>query len=321
LKKLVYILLGLVLLTGCSRDDDGLTSAGMKERVPLEILASIHAQAEGGTRAAETSWDEGDEIGVYITNRNSTTLYTNDETVVAENQLFTFSDGTNYETWGTTYRKFSAGSKKIYLSSAAADVYGYYPYSAKKKDGITDLAPEAIDIDVSDQSKQEEIDFLMAKKGNVSDNNATIELLFQHRMVKLVFNLKQGEGLLTDELKDATYLGMEILNQPTKATYNLFVDAFSNYATHGNIIPAKVTAAPTGYVRTYEAIVLPNGIGNPTVDRTVTVTYYHKDTDIITNTFKIPAATQFNAGYKYTFNVTVNATSIKVNTDKFTEQW
>lgn len=306
----------MALLTGCSSDDDGLAPNANKERVPLEIMASINAQAQGVTRASETSWDEGDKIGVYITDRNATTLYKNNENeVVAENLQFTFSDGTNYETWGSTYRKFTAGSKKIYLTSAPADVYGYYPY----KDGAS---ASAIAIDVSNQTKQDEIDLLRAKTGNVNDNNATVELLFKHRMVKLVFNLKQGEGLLTDELKDATYLNMEIKNQPTKATYNIYDDAFTVNTTPSNIVPVRAAAAPIGYVRTFEATVLPNGTSNPSGDRTVTVTYYHKDKDIITNKFIIPGSTLFTAGHKYTYNVTVNATTIQVNTQSdYTEQW
>ena len=314
----------MVLLTGCSSVDDGLKSADSDECVPLRITASIHAQANGITRASETSWKADDKIGVYVTNRNSETIYTDMNGKPGENLKYTFNDGTNYETEGRFYREFAANSGKIYLSDTPVDVYGYYPYSAKKNDGITDIDPKAIEIDVSssNQTSQEAIDFMQAKKADVNNGTAAIELLFKHKLVKLVFNLKQGDDLLTDELADAKYLGMTIGNQYTTATYNIYEETFAiNSGVYSNIIPIRVPTA-TGFVRTFEAIVLPNdNTINPAIDRTVTITFYNKIEDTIRNTFKITSTTKFEAGHKYVYNITVNATSITVDSEKYTEQW
>lgn len=326
MKRLFYILTSVVLLVACSKDDDGKTSqatTGNSERVSLEIAANIGMQAQGATRAADTHWDGGDKIGVYVTRRNTTNIFEDDAHTRGENMLYTFSDGTNYETYGTTYRLFTA-SKKIYLSSDPVDVYGYYPYNASES-----LNPTAIPINVSDQTSQERIDFMRAMKGNVNNSNVSIELLFKHKLVKLVFNLKQGEDLLPDELRDASYLGIKIDNQPLAATYSIYADLLSVTSAYNEIIPIKAASATTGYVRTFEAIVLPNNYnesgtvvqGNPTIDRTVTITFYRRSDDTIVNTFKIPSSTYFYPGYKYTYNVTVNATSIEVDPQKYTEQW
>ena len=315
-KRLFYILTSMVLLVACNKDDESQSTTGNNKRVSLEIAANIGMQAEGTTRAAETHWDEGDQIGVYVQKKDGT-IFVDDASTAGENLLYTFNDGTNYETNGSTYRLF-APSKKIYISSDPVDVYGYYPYNASAS-----LDPTAIPISVEDQSSQERIDFMRAKKTNVSNGNVSIELLFYHRLVKLVFNLKQGEGLLPDELADATYLGVTISNQPYEATYNVYTDAFTFTQGHSNniIYPVRAASATTGYVRTFEAIVLPNGPNNLQVDRTVTITFYRKSEDTIVNTFKIPTATNFVSGNKYTFNVTVNATSIDVDPLKFAEQW
>lgn len=309
------------LLAGCSNDDPTLADNG--ERVPLRIAASIDAHAEGITRAVNTAWESEDKIGVFITERNSTTkLYKDTNGTEGQNLLYTFNDGTNYETNGNTYRLFSP-AKKIFLSSDPVDVYGYYPYRAQDSNGddIDDLPPTTIPIDVSSQTKQESIDFMRAKTSNVSNGNATIDLKFYHRLVKLVFNLKQGEGLLTDELKDASYLGVTIGNQPTTATYNIYNDAFTITPGYYDITPVRTASPTTGYVRTFEALVLPNGANNPVTDRTVTITFYRRLEDQIINTFTIPSSTYFTAGTKYTYNVTVNATSIQVDAQKYTEQW
>lgn len=315
-KRLFYILTSMTLLVACNKDDESQSTTGNDKRVSLEIAANIGMQAEGTTRAAETHWDEGDQIGVYVQKKDGT-IFVDDASTAGENLLYTFNDGTNYETNGSTYRLF-APSKKIYISSDPVDVYGYYPYNASAS-----LDPTAIPVSVEDQSSQERIDFMRARKTNVNNGNVSIELLFYHRLVKLVFNLKQGEGLLPDELADATYLGVTISNQPYEATYNVYTDAFTFTQGHSNniIYPVRAASATTGYVRTFEAIVLPNGPNNLQVDRTVTITFYRKSDDTIVNTFKIPTATNFVSGNKYTFNVTVNATSIDVDPLKFAEQW
>ena len=315
-KRLFYILTSMVLLVACNKDDENQSTTGNDKRVSLEIAANIGMQAEGTTRAAETHWDEGDQIGVYVQKKDGT-IFVDDASTAGKNLLYTFNDGTNYETNGSTYRLF-APSKKIYISSDPVDVYGYYPYNASAS-----LDPTAIPVSVEDQSSQERIDFMRAKKTNVSNGNVSIELLFYHRLVKLVFNLKQGEGLLPDELADATYLGVTISNQPYEATYNVYTDAFTFRQGYSNniIYPVRAASATTGYVRTFEAIVLPNGPNNLQVDRTVTITFYRKSEDTIVNTFKISGATTFVSGNKYTYNVTVNATSIEVDPLKFAEQW
>lgn len=315
------MIMTVVLLAGCSNDDP--TLADNSEYVPLRIAASIDAPTEGITRAVNTAWEREDKIGVFITERNSTTkLYKDTYDTEGQNLLYTFNDGTNYETYGNTYRLFSP-AKKIFLSSDPVDVYGYYPYRAQDSNGdeVDDLPPTAIPIDVSNQTRQESIDFMRAKTSNVSNGNATIDLMFYHRLVKLVFNLKQGEGLLTDELKDASFLGMTIGSQPTTATYNIYTDAFIITAGNDDIVPVRAASATSGYVRTFEAIVLPNGANNPVSDRTVTITFYRRLEDQIVNTFTIPSGTYFEAGKKYTYNVTVNATSIHVDKQIYTEQW
>ncbi len=334
LKYTCQLLALSLIIAACSSDAEDLKPGEGDERVPLQIVASIDAQANGITRASETAWDAGDHIGVYVTETGNETPFTGVNDTPANNLKFTFDDGTNYETYGNTYRLFTSSTSKIFLSSEAVDVYGYYPYVETTIDG-GDVKPDPkkMNIDVSNQTSQKTIDFMRARKGNVNNGNAAIELLFMHRLVKLVFNLKQGEGLLPNELSDATYLGMVIKDQYYKATYDIYArdneSPFTIDVSTGkmDIIPVKAAAAPTGYVQTFEAIVLPNYTGtyavtnNPAVNRTVEITFYRRADDQIVNSFVIPAATLFRAGYKYTFNVTVNALTVTVDTEKYTEQW
>ncbi len=298
-------------LTACS--DDERQNADNGEATPLNIAANISMQAEGITRAAETHWDEGDQIGVYITTHNTTTIFSEE----AKNLLYTFNDGTNYETNGSIYRLFSP-ERRFYLTESSVDVYGYYPYSA----GVEN--PEAIPVTLSDQSSQESIDLMRAaNKIGVNNSNAVIRLLFQHRLTKLVFNLKQGEDLLDDELEKATYLEISIGNQKTTATYNIYTDAFTATGDATTIVPIELGTTAEGYVKSFECLVLPNDeTSNPAANRTVTITFYQTYANRVVNTFTIGSTTSFAPGTKYTYNVTVNATSVPVvETDTYTEQW
>ena len=312
-----------LMLAACQADPDAPASAPKDERVELRIAAGIETQAQGLTRATETRWEADDNIGVYMTGYRTYNIFVDGDGSRSENLEYTFGDGSNYETWVANdhvYRLFTPSTKKIYLSSTSVDVYGYYPYSA------TLANPREYHINVGDQTNQKALDFMTAKDENVNNNQDAVELLFRHRLVKLVFNLRQGDGLLTDELKNSTFHEFSINCQPTTATYNIFTSTLSIPAgayTASKISPQKMgnEVVPTGYVLTYEAIVLPNVVNNEVSDRTVTITFYTKEDDKITNTFTINSETVFEEGRKYVFNVTINATSITVDTAKFTDQW
>ena len=308
-KKVLYILTGMMLLTACSGDNDGQTPAEKDARTALQIVAGIDLPVRSTTRAVETAWEASDMIGVYMTEHGTANTYKDEDQTEAANMPYIFDDGTNYETNGNTYRTFSPTSKKIYLSTSAVDVFAYYPYTA------TPIVPDALEISVADQSKQEKIDFMRAKTESVTNSNASIRLLFYHKLVKLVFNLKQGEGLLTDELASANFLGIKVKNQPPSASYNLYTDAFSGFGSNIDIVPVESNTIADGYVKTFEAIVLPS----ESLTHTVEITFYQKLEDKVVNTFTINTA--LLSGHKYTYNVTVNANSINVDLEKYTEQW
>ncbi len=312
LTKIMVLTTAALTLGACNNDDAGVDST---ERTPLNIVAGISMPTKGITRAMETAWEEGDQIGVYVTDHNTTTIHV-EGTNTGKNLQYTFNDGTNYETNGNTYRLFTPNSSKLYLPTTYVDVYGYYPYSAGE------VEPTAIPVNVSTQTSQAAIDLMRAKKANVNNNNASVELLFEHRLTKLVFNLKQGDDMLTNELNDAVFIGLTLGNQPVAATYNIYTDNFNITPGSETITPVKAASAPLGYVRSFEAIVLPNGTNNPANSRTVTITFYQRAEDTIVNTFTIGSGTSFKPGYKYTFNVTVNATTVEVDTENtYTEQW
>ena len=327
-------------MAACSNDEGDATVDN--ERVPLRIVSSISVEQSVTTRAANSAWEAADQIGIFCTEDNNTAnIYTDVTPTTCNNLPYIFDDGTNYETSGTNYRAFTGTTVYLPANGTNIDVYAYYPYKAQdsNSDGIDDLSPTAVPINVATQTWQKAIDFMRAAVADRNTNNNTAELTFQHKLVKLQFNLKQGTDMLPDEIINAFTngnLSVAIGGQPTAATYNIYTDVLSITAGSTGITATAMTDAATGYDKSFEAIVLPNKMtaegdelaNNTAADRTVTIIIGTTGGHPLatpgpnyTFTFTIPGGTTFIAGNKYTYNVTVNTTSIQVNPAKYTEQW
>ncbi len=317
-RQLLYILSTLLLLAACSNDEGG-TNVDNNGRVPLRIASGIVITPNSTTRAADDAWTIGDSIGLYAVTSYTTTPIT-DGSNVRYNATVTAATG------GIDYKDFTPASMPVYMPTdgSAIDVYAYYPYASSATDATQ------VPISVADQTTPSAIDFMTTGKVSTTTHdgstvitkaNPTCELLFAHRLVKMQFNLKPGDGMETGDITNAT-VSVKIGNQPTTATYNIYTDAISIAAGSSDITPIAMATAATGYEKSFECIVLPNGTNNTAADRTVTITVqYQNETQTYDYTFTIGSGTSLVAGNRYVYNVTVNGYGIVVNDEKFTEQW
>lgn len=324
MKKILILLTITLLLAACSSDSDpAVTNDG--RRVPLQVTGYIADTPLGITRAAGSAWEADDQIGVYAVESNTTTP-------IEDGSNVCYSTSSGGETSGTLYLPFTTTTPIILPSSGNIDVYGYYPYSAKKKDGTTNFDPEHVEIDVSTQTVQKNIDLMTTGKVSTStyggstpinSANSTCQLLFQHRLTKLVFNLDLSE------MVSYSTTSLTIGSQKTTATYDIYDNelTYSSGVANQAVSAVALATANSGYDKTFEAIVLPNETSNnPATDRTVTIVV-----DGRSYTFTIAASgadsstkvvtSSFDAGKKYVYNVKVYPFTIEVNTDKYTEQW
>ena len=346
MKKILILLTITVLLAACSSDSDpAVTNDG--GRVPLQVTGYIADFPIGITRAHDSSWDTGDEIGIYAvrTNTKPLTLQSDQH---APFKLKVVSGSTHATDEGGTYNfKAFFSNSPVYLPADgyAIDVYGYYPYNADYTN------PYAIPVNVSAQNSQNAIDLMTSDKENhtihgdasspsINKANPSCQLLFHHRLTKLVFNLKPGGDFDPSDIEGATSL--TIGSQKTTATYDIYSDVLTCTGDANQAISAVALATPnSGYAKTFEAMVLPNNdtkdeadltnhpitiTDNPDVDRTVTIVV---DGRSYTFTIAKPGSTEgkikvnntFEAGTKYIYNVTVYPFSVFVDSQKFTEQW
>ena len=315
MKKILILLTITVLLAACSSDSDpAVTNDG--RRVPLQVTGYIADTPLGITRAAGSAWDAADQIGLYAVQSNTTTPIEGGSNV---GYVLTGSPG---PTNGIDYKVFTSISTSISMPSEGnIDVYGYYPYNAETTD------PTALAVNLNIQTEQKSVDLMTTDKEDHTihgDNTSpsinkvtpSCQLLFHHRLTKLVFNLKAGEDFSSSDIEGATSL--TIGSQRITATYNLYTDVLTCTGDVNQTISAVALAtANTGYAKTFEAIVLPNNDAtNPAVDRKVTIIVSGRP-----YAFTIGNATSFASGHKYVYNVTVYPFSIIVDPQKFTEQW
>ena len=297
----------MLLMTACSSEqtDDPVRRDG-DGRVALQLTACMPAiTMDAATRASSNVWEANDAIGVYALQHN-TSVVTQD----GNNVSYTLA-----EAGGSGYKDFNPTGVPLYLpiDGSQADICAYYPY----RNDITDLTRVAIDM--SDQTDQKAIDWMGTGRTQyttqggstpISRQNPSCQLLFNHLMSKVQFNIINGTGITAADLDENP--SMQMIGLSTVGYLNLLTGAVNtNGGTTVPVAPQEMATAATGFVKSYEATILPQSAGSCQVSLTIgngpTSTY----------SFIMPART-FLPGKRYIYNVTVKINSAPALNDAFT---
>lgn len=237
MKKYITIATLAFVIAGCENSDNiPIVEDGVMQ---IEVL---HPSA---TRATETSFENGDVIGLYATE------YSGDFAAPLQisgnwaNNVATTFDGASW-----------TPAKKIFWSENKMDVYGYYPYMTPTSIDehlwsvqLDQSTPETADA----LSGYEASDFLWGKATGVSQTDGNVQLEFKHKCTKMVIKLVKGEAF-TDEFPNDTevYLHSTV---PT-ATINFTTGNISKdiYGERQKIKARQVS------IDTYEVILIPQSI-------------------------------------------------------------
>ena len=276
--KLIIYAFGLAALAACSSEKE---ENAQEHGVPMSISTEITQ-----TRSAitGTTFGNGDKIGVYALNSGGTQYDTG-----SMNMQSAFN-GTNWT--------FPTGS--VYLKTPNATVYAYYPYNATN---TTTTVP--VNILPNDSTGQ--TDYLYGTASSVVNaTNPKAQITFKHALSMITLSITKtdggtGAGLLTSvSLKNAsaktvlsTKGSMDIISgtiTPTADTYatlsanvNQKMDLSTPVTTDFLFIPVKTSA-----------------------DLILTITVDGRMYDVA-----LPS-TDFKAGNKYVFPVTVSVTNNKL---------
>ena len=273
-KHIVYFLLTAVLMTTCNEYET--------KTVTQDEVTFVAGIGKYATRLSQdgSQWTEGDQIGVYsfASGATTTTHFPNVAYTAATTASATIFNPVND---AITYPKDGKG----------VDFIAYYPYLSTMSDDmyLINLSHQAASLVVHD------LLYAKSNNGGSGHTEGAISLGFTHQLSKIIINLVDNEtgALLTPDTG-----GMSIKGMNTTANFDLKTGLLSEAATSTDIIP-YMNGSST------EAILLPFIVAD---DHKILIT-------VGGNKFLWTMSDKFNglaiqAGYSYTFKVTVNTSEI-----------
>lgn len=274
------------ILTSC--EDENVIESEVKSGAQLEVTANIDVTTKSVIGVPVNSWSSGDEIGLYVTNGSGVNNAYNG---VATNKNMK-----------STYTTVWTQAAPVYLSSAMATIYAYYPWSALATDG------EAIDIDHTSQT-----DFMYADPvANINNRQPSAAITMNHALSLVQFDFKKenysGLGSLT---------AITIAN---KAGGNALISQGKLNLANGTITKgsskepvAKATNLPQTIGIWAESnypkmLVLPTSAIISAGDIVISFTVDGQVYD-----WAVPAGTAWEQGKKNTYTVTIKGTALVVS--------
>lgn len=293
MKKNIFILaVATLLMLGCNKGVD--TSVINPDEIRVE--ASVKQ-----TRAAGTSFEIGDKMGLYAVE------YNGDEVAslqVAGNFINNEALTCNGSAW--------VGARTLYWSDKPCDFYGIYPYQepATVSEYLFDLPTDQNSPETDDAlSGYEAADLLWAKATKVSRGDGAVQLQFKHMMSRVVVKIERGEKYEGELPEDIT---VHLYNTVTTAEVDFTHGSLQRYA-HGEkeTITMKQLSGDT-----FAAIVVPQNIERrtPLVEITMEGIAY-----------LLNYSMSFRPGYQHTITVTLNSSpeqeKIEISIDGEVGDW
>ena len=282
------------ILVSCNQNEDVNNTSG--QRTEVKFTSNIIAM-NPETKVVDDNWDEDDAIGIYMFKKATTEVVEK-----ANNVEYKTGDGISF---------LPTTNKIIYFPDNGEEVrfMSYYPYN----EGVD--AKDVYTVDVSDQSIQSDIDFLYCFNKEVAYDKKTlgkkVSLEFDHKLVKIIINVKAGEGL--DDNSDLKNINVYFSGLNTKVNFDLKEGDFvrNSYNSVADITPVSIEEKED-YVVSYEAIILPMG----EISENAKIVFDLKNGDNEEGTNSDVFTWNFNStlvsGKKHTYNVTIDRSGIVV---------
>ena len=289
MKRIASSLLACAALffVGCS-DEHDYCSGNDAGKSKIQLTASIDQTYQ--TRASETGFADGDQMGIYIVDYNGTTpsalLPRGNQ---GDNIRHTFHASDN--SWTAAYDLYWKDK------TTHVDIYGYYPFSSVFPEDMNQWpfqvqADQSIEATGATRSTYEQSDLLWGKAANVAPTAEIIRLSMHHRMSSLRVELVEGSNFANSEFAQ---LEKAVVVKNTKRS--AIVDLATGIVTATGAVTSSITPYQNG--SQYRAIIVPQTIGanTPLFDINVGGQPY---------SFKKDDAFEFVAGRMHTFTIRID---------------
>lgn len=290
MKTSKFLYVGMVALAFAACNNEDVISDG-------PVAAQVSAGIEGvQTRAAGTSWDSNDQIGISC-NGGKTTY---------KNVRYTVSN--------TSDGSFTSTAPIYFQDMVEVTFSAYYPYS--EKGGTISKTIAAAD---QEAEAQKQIDYMFATGAKASKaspevkftNEGSTDARFKHRMSQLSFTFNQGADTDLTNMTDFTISGLKM-----EGTFNT-ADGTASVTGTAQAEDLKITGTPSASnTYTRSLILFPQQVVNGTFNLSLTL-----GGEIYKTKLSVPnGGADLIAGNKYTYTITVNKTEIVVSQSSI-ENW
>jgi len=303
----IFSLLAIIAIVWSCSSDDERTDYGVP--VPVQFssgnVATLRTSVDN---TEETQWTTDDRIGIFMIKHD----YAPDQSAIAENATNKQYQPVNGGVATSSFNPVSPEQAIYYPQNGDnVDFIAYYPYQPAMNN------MQLPEIDITDQSKPDGLDFLFAYTNpgqNTHDgynkNSSTVDLQFNHVMSKLSFILKAGTGLQSSDLN-----GIEI-----EIGKIFYIGGFS-------LTSGKVVAKTSSTTKNITANTAPNGLSSSAIVLPQESFSDEKLVITLTNgeTFEWEFAKGNNdidswqEGKNHLYTITVSRTGITVTTGEITD--
>ena len=289
-KHLVLAVCALLTFGACSggggSDDPVNPSTPPSQPSQPEAKLPINISTKVFSRATDTNFEAGDNIGLFVVNHNA-------DGSAAELKV----SGNHVDNMKYTYNGTWVPATQTYWSDnkTHADFYLYYPYTANI--GSVEAMAWKVNADQSNEANYKAGDLLIGKTSDVTPTENAVKIDAKHVMSQMKITVAPGNGF-TEATLAAAKVNVKVNGLKTQGSVNL----------------ATATAAATGEAATitpmkddgiYKALIMPQTAGKGNL---ITVSVDDRNYNLSTT-----EDINFETGKSLKFTVTVSKTSNGVN--------
>ena len=288
-KHLVLAVCALLAFGACSGgggSDDPVNPPTPSQPSQPEAKLPINISTMVLSRATDTNFEAGDNIGLFVVNHNA------DGSAAALKVSGNHVDNMKY-----TYNGTWVPATQTYWSDnkTHADFYLYYPYSSNI--GSVEAMAWKVNADQSSEANYKAGDLLIGKASDVPPTESAVKIDAKHVMSQMKITVAPGNGF-TEATLAAAKVSLAVNGLKRQCSVNLATAAATATGEAATITPMKEDGI-------YKALIMPQTAGKGNL---ITVNVDDRSYNLSTT-----EDINFEAGKSLKFTVTVSKTSNGVN--------